>query len=71
MNVSVADIALRLTNSRAQCVSIHANGLIRVTHRWGTMDFPTEADFEGWVRTGQLPNGARAKFADFDPAKPN
>lgn len=71
MNASFEDICLRLQDSRAQCVSIHANGLIRVIHRWGSMEFPTQADFEGWVSTGQLPNGARAKYADFDPAKPN
>lgn len=71
MNASVNDIAIRLTDSRAQCVSIHANGLIRVIHRWGSMEFPSEADFDGWVQTGKLPNGARAKFHTFDPSKAN
>ncbi len=71
MNVTIEEIGLRLTDSRAQCVSMYANGLIRVIHRWGSMEFPSQADFEGWVHTGQLPNGARAKYARFDPAKPN
>lgn len=68
---SAADIALRWQDSRAQCVSIHANGLIRTTHRWGTVDFPDEAAFADWIKTGQLPRGARSKFAHFDPTRSN
>ena len=69
--ISIPDLTLRLQNSRADAVSIYRSGLIRVQHRWGTMEFPSEAALNQWIADGTLPDGVRTKFAEFDPSRPN
>lgn len=69
--ISVTEIVLRLQDCNADAVSVFRSGLIRVQHRWGSMEFPNEAALQQWIKTGQLANGVRTKFAKFDPAKPN
>lgn len=64
-------IALRVRDSRAQCMTIHSTGIVRVVYRWGLVEFPTDESFAEWMQTGQLPSGARTKFTDFDPTNPN
>lgn len=68
MPIDISDLAIRLRDSRAQCATIHANGLIRVVHRYGSVEFPSESALREWIATGQLPSGARTKFAEFDPS---
>lgn len=69
--INPADLALRMKNCRAESVAIFANGLIRVFHRWGSVDFPSVESFNKWIQTGELPRGTRTKFSEFHPANPN
>ena len=71
MPINTVDLQLRMRDSRAESVAIFANGLIRVFHRWGSVDFPSVESFNKWIKTGELPRGATTKFADFRPHQPN
>lgn len=71
MPINTVDLQLRMRDSRAESVAIFANGLIRVFHRWGSVDFASVESFNAWIQTGELPRGTKSKFAEFVPHQPN
>ena len=71
MPIDLDELKLRMADSRAESVGIYANGLVRVFHRWGTVDFPNHAALQEWIVDGKLPRGCRTKFSKFNPQNPN